>query len=113
MQSTKRRAPMPACLMLSVLSGCSPFAGARPIVQPMPNACSSLLPESWLKGVPSADLGNGGTTVGDWIKFGDAQTGQLDKANDRYAAAIGIVQRCEIRDAAAVRRARPRVLGVF
>lgn len=54
-----------------------------------------------------------GMTVGDWIAFADAQTGQLDKANDRYRAAVGIVGRCEARDAAAVKRSRPRFLGVF
>ena len=47
-----------------------------------------------------------GETVGDWIQFADAQTGQLDKANDRTVSAIGIVERCEARDAAAIERAK-------
>lgn len=51
--------------------------------------------------------------MGDWIAFGDAQTGQLDKANGRVIDAIGIVERCEVRDAAAVKRARPRFMGIF
>lgn len=59
-----------------------------------------------------ADLPSG-NTVGDWIAYADAQTGQLDKANDRYRAAVGIVSRCEARDAAAVKAARPRFLGLF
>ena len=79
----------------------------------MPSACSSLLPDVWTRGVPSADLGNGGMVLSDWIKFADAQTGQLDKANDRYVAAVGIIQRCEARDAAAAKAARPRMLGLF
>lgn len=55
-----------------------------------------------------------GTTVGDWVAFADAQTGRLDIANERTKSAIGIVERCEARDAAAVRRAtRRRVLGIF
>jgi hypothetical protein len=54
-----------------------------------------------------------GSTVGEWIAFADAQTGQLDKANDRTKAAIGIVERCEERDREAVKRARPKFLGVF
>ncbi|MEG3148657.1 hypothetical protein U1769_02075 [Sphingomonas sp. ZT3P38] len=62
--------------------------------------------------MPGAPL-PGGETVGDWIAFGDAQTAQLDKANDRYGAAIGIVGRCEARDAAAVKKARRKVLGIF
>ena len=55
-----------------------------------------------------------GETVGDWVAFGDAQTAQLDKANGRTADAIGIVQRCEARDRAAVNTAKHRrVLGIF
>lgn len=76
------------------------------------SACSSLLPNEWREGVPGADLPQA-ATVGDWIAFADAQTGQLDKANDRTRAAIGIVERCEARDAAAVKKSRRRVLGIF
>jgi hypothetical protein len=55
-----------------------------------------------------------GHEVGDWIAFGDAQTGQLDKANDRYRAGVGIIARCEERDQAAVASvARRKVLGLF
>ena len=52
-----------------------------------------------------------GDTVGDWIAFGDAQTGQLDKANDRYRAGVGIVGRCEERDREAVERSRRGFFG--
>ncbi|WP_156495374.1 hypothetical protein [Croceicoccus estronivorus] len=51
--------------------------------------------------------------MGEWITFGDAQTGQLDKANDRYRAATGVIERCEARDREAVQKARGKVLGVF
>ena len=75
--------------------------------------CSSLLPAEWAKGVAGAPLPEG-DTVGDWIAFGDAQTGKLDQANERTKAAIGIVERCEARDAAAVKRAtRRKFLGLF
>lgn len=63
--------------------------------------------------MPSADLSGNGALVGDWIKFADAQTGQLDKANERYSAAVGVIQRCEARDAEAVKAARPGLFGVF
>lgn len=76
------------------------------------SACSSLLPADWAEGVEGAPL-PAGMTVGDWIAFADAQTGQLDKANDRYRAAVGIVGRCEARDAEAVKRSKPKFLGVF
>jgi hypothetical protein len=76
-------------------------------------ACSSLLPNEWRLGVAGADLPSG-DTVGDWVAFADAQTGKLDQANDRTRAAIGIVERCEKRDAEAVKSAtRRKFLGIF
>jgi len=75
--------------------------------------CSKLLPPDWADGVAAPEL-PAGDTVGDWIAFGDALTGRLDQANDRTRAAIGIVERCEARDAEAVRKAtRRRFLGIF
>jgi hypothetical protein len=41
--------------------------------------------------------------AGDWVAFGDAQTGQLDKANDRTLGTIEIVGKCEKRDAEVVK----------
>ena len=90
------------------LAGC---VSSPPIIS-TPSACSSLLPPECLAGVPSAPLPDG-ETVGDCIAFSDLQTGQLDKANDRYKAGVGIVARCEKRDAEAVKRARPKFLGIF
>lgn len=69
-----------------------------------PGACSALIPGSWRQPVPGAPLPEG-NVVGDWIAFADAQTGQLDKANGRTVDAIGIIERCEARDRAAVKRA--------
>ena len=57
--------------------------------------------------VPGAPL-PAGNTVADWISFGDAQTAQLDKANDRTISAISIVDRCESRDRAAIDKVRRR-----
>lgn len=78
-----------------------------------PSACTALLPSEWREPVPGAPLPEE-DTVGDWIAFGDAQTGQLDKANDRTLSAIGIVERCEARDREVIERAsRKRFLGIF
>lgn len=77
-----------------------------------PSACSTLIPDSWREPVAGADIPKG-DTVGEWITFADAQTGQLDKANGRTADTIGIIQRCEKRDAEAVKHARPKFLGIF
>lgn len=96
-----------ACM---TLVGCF---GGPPIVTTASAGCSSLIPPEWRQGVEGADLPLGGS-IGDWIAFGDAQTGKLDQANDRTASTIGIVERCEARDAEAVRQAtRRRFLGVF
>jgi hypothetical protein len=85
--------------------------GTPPIVS-TPNACSTLIPDSWRAPVKGADLPEG-NTVADWIAFGDAQTGQLDKANGRTVDALAIVGRCEERDKAAVKHARTKFLGIF
>jgi hypothetical protein len=77
---------------------------------PASAACASLLPADWKAGVAPADLPDG-NTVGDWIAFGDAQTGKLDVANGRTKDAIGIVERCEARDATAVKKAKRGFFG--
>lgn len=92
---------MPAFVMLG-LGAC---VGGPPIVTASAAGCSQLLPGEWKVGVSGAPLPDG-DTVGDWIAFGDAQTGRLDMANGRTKDAIGIVERCEARDAKAVKRAR-------
>jgi hypothetical protein len=95
-------------ILALALPGC-----VAPIVTAEPNSCATLLPAEWRQGVAGAPLPDT-DTVGDWIAFGDAQTGKLDQANERTKAAIGIVERCEARDAAAVKRAtRSRFLGIF
>ena len=68
--------------------------------------CAGLLPPSWKAGVAGAELPPDAATVGDWIAFGDAQTGKLDQANGRTADAIAIVERCEAREREAMKRAR-------
>jgi hypothetical protein len=91
---------MKAILALSViLAGCT-----GPTVLSTPNSCATLLPQEWKQGVAGAELPSG-DTVGDWIAFGDAQTGKLDMANGRTKDAIGIIERCEERDRKAVKRA--------
>ncbi len=96
MTAMKKVRPLLAMLALS--------ACATPTVLATPNSCSGLIPETWRGGVPGAPL-PAGDTVGDWIAFGDAQTGKLDQANGRTKDTIEIVSKCEARDSAAVRKA--------
>lgn len=56
--------------------------------------CAGLIPSSWKQGVASTPL-PAGKTVGEWVAFGDAQTGQLDIANGRYSDAMNILENCE------------------
>jgi len=92
-----------------MLAGCA----GTPIVTATPSSCAALLPEEWAKGVEGAPLPDG-NTVADWVSFADATVGKLDQANDRTKSAIGIVSRCEARDAAAIKKAtRRKFLGLF
>ena len=54
-----------------------------------------------------------GDSVGEWLSFGEAQTGKLEVANGRTKDTIALVERCEARDAVAVKKARPKFLGIF
>jgi hypothetical protein len=61
-----------------------------------------LVPADWKNGVASAPL-PADETAGEWVAFGDAQTGKLDIANSRTRDTLNIVQSCERRDAEAVK----------
>lgn len=76
---------------------------------PSAAGCSTLV-EAWMKPVAGADL-PAGETVGDWIVFGDQQTGKLDTANDRIVNGYATIAKCEARDKDAVRRASKGWLG--
>ncbi|MBB5725063.1 hypothetical protein FHS97_000971 [Sphingomonas endophytica] len=47
-------------------------------------------------------------SLADWIAFGDAQTGQLDKANSYRRASLDVIRRCEARDRALDQRLKAR-----
>lgn len=55
-----------------------------------------------MKPVEGADL-PAGDQVGDWIVFGDQQTGKLDTANDRIVNGYSTIAQCEARDKAAIK----------
>lgn len=93
--------PLLLTLMASLCASCA----GRPVLAVNPTACSELIPKSWDDGVPSADLPATTDLAKDpatgWRVFGVAQTGQLDKANDRFTDARSITRMCEARDRAA------------
>ena len=109
-----RKALMLASILTLPLLACAPFVAAPPTVTAQNVGCSHLVPEAWRKGVEPVDLPALGAAIGEWIAAFDGQTGRLDQANERTAAAIEITGRCEERDRQAVARAtRRKVLGLF
>ena len=107
MPQVQMRLLLPLFGMLA-LPGCV----SGPPISSTPSACSTLIPSAWSSGVAGAPLPNG-NTVGDWVAFGDAQTGRLDVANGRQSDTLAIIGRCEERDRQAVKRSRPKFLGIF
>lgn len=63
---------------------------------------SGLLNETPGAPLPPSD------SAGDWIAFGDKQTGQLDKANGDKRGVRGIVALCKRKQAEADAAAKPR-----
>lgn len=95
---------------------CAPLAGCvATAISPDAVRCSELLPNSWDKGVDSVDLPetaklpDGHDDARPWQEGFVGQTGRLEMSNGRYQDGIGIVRRCEERNAAAVKKARRRI----
>src|SRR4051812_48789946 len=101
MQFSKPRARALSLILIWMISAAALSACVTaPAVYQAANPCSDLIPDDWLAGVPSADLPPN-KTAGAWVGFGEAQTGQLDKANGRTRDSVEIVRKCEARDKAA------------
>lgn len=70
--------------------------------------CSALIPTEYKERTKDAPAPQEGTTPLDtlksWIGFGVAQTANIDTADDKRIAALGIIERCEERDAEAIRK---------
>lgn len=82
-------------------------------------ACSTLVPETWRAGVgvsklqPVAEDATDLERLKIWQQFAIDTVGRVITADSRTADTIGIIERCEARDAEAVRKARPKFLGIF
>ena len=98
-----RSSPLPGRLMRSLLLsaalGLPLCACMTRISTTLPvSECPSLLPSSVTAPTPGAPIPTK-RTVGALAAFGDAQTGQLDKANVDKAAILAFEARCKARDA--------------
>lgn len=83
-----------SAVLLTLLVGAQSACVQAPPVYLNASDCRKLVPADWRRGVPSAPL-PADTTVGGWVAFGDAQTGQLDLANARFSDADEIIANCE------------------
>lgn len=106
--------------MLLLVGGCV----GSPVIFAPDSPCSALVPQDWRGGVKSTPLPDTPPEGLDpldeavfiakaWQSFGIDQTAKLLGVNDRFDAAMGIVERCEARDAQAIKRAKPKFLGIF
>ena len=66
---------------------------------PIAKGCSSLAESILTTPTPHATIGNTGDPALDWQLYGQAETGQLNKANDDKATGFRIINACEVRDA--------------
>jgi hypothetical protein len=106
-----RSSPLLARLMRSMLVFITPglllSACATRIVYNRPASdCSTLVPQVLVDPTPGAQLPD--PVLGSWVAFGDAQTGQLDKANTDKRAQHDIVTACEKRDREAAAKVTKR-----
>lgn len=101
-------------LMLAVAA-----CAGSPVIVASPSACSTLLPSEWRRGVehaptpeaapakPADQSGVIAWTLNElkkWTGFGVDEASRVDQANGRTVDSIGIIERCEARDKAAVKR---------
>lgn len=94
-------------LSLSLLGALSACVQAPQVLAPAGH-CSDLPPESWhTKGVEGAELPVE-DKVGQWMAYGIAEAGQLDKANAQTRDQHEIIAKCEARDAAVIKSFQPK-----
>lgn len=104
-----RRTLLKPLALLATLA-CASFASGCLSVTPRAVLnCGVLIGPTLRADVPTADL-PAGNTVGEWVAFGDAQTGKLEDANGRRAAVVEIVDNCQREQD---RLGRRKFLGLF
>ena len=108
MTSRANRTP----LTLLILACMTPAFGAcvsapRTVTLNSAHDCGTRVPPQLRKPVAGADLPLKGTQ-GEWVAFGDAQTGKLDQANDRNETVLWIVDNCEAEKTKALKQATTR-----
>jgi hypothetical protein len=107
MKSFPNRTPALALALLATLA-CAACAGG-PRIETIPVAldCGSRVPPQLRAEVagapPPAD-----NSIGEWVAFGDAQSGRLEVANERKATVLWIVDACEAEEKKAAEALKPK-----
>lgn len=103
-------APTLALLAALALSACA----SVPRIETIPIAldCAGRIPPQLRADVAPAALPKD-NSVGEWVAFGDAQTGRLESANDRKVTMLWILERCEAEEKVAVEKLKPRPWWAF
>lgn len=104
--------PNRTLLTLLILASMTPACAAcvsapRTVTLSSAHDCGTRVPPQLRKPVAPADL-PASSTQGEWVAFGDAQTGKLDQANDRNQTVLWIVDNCEAEKNKAVKEATSR-----
>ena len=113
MRSMLRRLALTPMLLLA--TGC---VSSPPIIASR-TACSTLVPKAWRAGVGVPKLAPVAPDASDldrlksWQQFGLEAASRIMTGDSRTADSIGITERCEARDLEAVRKSRPKFLGIF
>jgi len=115
-------------MFLASLTLAAAACAGNPVVVASASSCSTLVPSEWEKGiegvpVPAAAGPKPGTIQEQlvqaldqlkvWVSFGVDESSRREMANARTRDVIGLQRRCEARDAAAIKKARPRFLGLL
>jgi hypothetical protein len=84
----------PLIVIASLAIGCAACSTV-----PIATGCSELARTTLTRPTAHAEIGDTGDPATDWQLYGVAETGQLNKANDRAQTGFDIVNACEVRDA--------------
>lgn len=112
MKSDPLKALMRLSLLLPTMLALQACVLTPPIVAPS-SACLELIPQDWRKPVRGAPLPPSDANVGDWIVFGNAQTGQLEIQYGRLNDTLSIVGKCEDLQKQAVEKSKPWYRRIF
>lgn len=101
--------PMQKLVLALLVTLALPACAGGPRIETIPVAldCAGRIPPQVRADVQAAPL-PADNSVGEWVAFGDAQTGRLEAANDRKSTVLWIIDRCEAEERTAAEKLKPR-----